>query len=128
MKNLNERLLELTIQNTVKKGSTKSINHLIVEVLKSGEKLQRTEIVSRIAEIRFNESSEEKLTEKMLENPEVMEKLLKTIKTVKNGVDTSISKSNNNSSFHYNKEFSNWSLVESEGKYSLVENKVEPKK
>lgn len=119
MKTLNEKLLALTIANTVKKGTTKSINHLIVEVLESGSKLQRTEIVSRIAEIRYNESAETKLTEEQLDNAEVLEKLLKIIKTVKNGVDTSLSKSNNNSSFHYNQEFANWMLREEDGRYFI---------
>jgi len=120
MKNLQERLLELTIANTVKKSSTTSINHLILKVLQEkSEKLTRPEIVARIAQIRYDESHEVKLSDKELEKQEVLEEFLKIIKTVKNGVDTSISKSNNNSSFSFNPEFKEYELCEKDNKYFI---------
>jgi len=120
MKTLQEKLLALTISNTVKKSSTTSINHLILKVLQEkNEKLTRPEIVARIAQIRYDESHDVKLDEKNLDNKEVLEDFLKIIKTVKNGVDTSISKSNNNSSFSFNPEFKQYELCEKDGKYFI---------
>ena len=106
MKSLQERLLEITVQNTVKKSVKTSINDLILKVLtEKNEKLSRPEIVSRIAKLRYEDEFKKELKDSDLDKPEVLEDLLKIIKTVKNGVDTSISKSNNNSSFHYNENF-----------------------
>ena len=120
MGNLQERLLKLTIANTVKKSTTTSINHLILRVLQEkNEKLTRPELVARISEIRYNDSHTSPITEKDLEKPEVLEEFLKIVKTVKNGVDTSISKSNNNSSFSFNPEFKAFELCEEAGKYFI---------
>ena len=120
MKSLQERLLEITVQNTVKKSVKTSINDLILKVLtEKNEKLDRSELVSRIAKLRYEDEFKKELKEKDLDDPKVLEDLLKIIKTVKNGVDTSISKSNNNSTFHYNENFKNYELCEMNNKYFI---------
>lgn len=120
MKTLAERLLEITVQNTVKKSVKTSINDLILKVLtEKNEKLDRSELVSRIAKLRYEDEFKKELKESDLDDPKVLEDLLKIIKTVKNGVDTSISKSNNNSSFHYNENFKNYELCEMNNKYFI---------
>lgn len=120
MKTLAERLLEITVQNTVKKSVKTSINDLILKVLtEKNEKLSRPEIVSRIAKLRYEDEFKKELKDSDLDDPKVLEDLLKIIKTVKNGVDTSISKSNNNSSFHYNENFSKYELLEINNKYFI---------
>ena len=124
MKSLQERLLEITVQNTVKKSVKTSINDLILKVLtEKNEKLSRPEIVSRIAKLRYEDEFKKELKDSDLDNPKVLEDLLKIIKTVKNGVDTSISKSNNNSSFHHNENFSKYELLEANNKYFIVAKK-----
>lgn len=124
MKSLQERLLEITVQNTVKKSVKTSINDLILKVLtEKNEKLDRSELVSRIAKLRYEDEFKKELKEKDLDDPKVLEDLLKIIKTVKNGVDTSISKSNNNSSFHYNENFKNYELCEMNNKYFIIAKK-----
>lgn len=120
MKTLAERLLEITVQNTVKKSVKTSINDLILKVLtEKNEKLDRSELVSRIAKLRYEDEFKKELKESDLDDPKILEDLLKIIKTVKNGVDTSISKSNNNSSFHYNENFKNYELCEMNNKYFI---------
>ena len=120
MKTLAERLLEITVQNTVKKSVKTSINDLILKVLtEKNEKLDRSELVSRIAKLRYEDEFKKELKESDLDDPKVLEDLLKIIKTVKNGVDTSISKSNNNSSFHYNENFKYYELCEMNNKYFI---------
>ena len=124
MKSLQERLLEITVQNTVKKSVKTSINDLILKVLtEKNEKLDRSELVSRIAKLRYEDEFKKELKESDLDNPKVLEDLLKIIKTVKNGVDASISKSNNNSSFHYNENFKNYELCEMNNKYFIIAKK-----
>ena len=124
MKSLQERLLEITVQNTVKKSVKTSINDLILKVLtEKNEKLDRSELVSRIAKLRYEDEFKKELKESDLDNPKVLEDLLKIIKTVKNVVDTSISKSNNNSSFHYNENFKNYELCEINNKYFIIAKK-----
>ena len=120
MKSLQERLLEITVQNTVKKSVKTSINDLILKVLtEKNEKLDRSELVSRIAKLRYEDEFKKELKDSDLDDPKVLEDLLKIIKTVKNGVDTSISKSNNNSSFHHNENFSKYELLEINNKYFI---------
>ena len=124
MKTLQERLLEITVQNTVKKSVKTSINDLILKVLtEKNEKLNRSELVSRIAKLRYEDEFKKELKESDLDNPKVLEDLLKIIKTVQIGVDTSISKSNNNSSFHYNENFKNYELCEMNNKYFIIAKK-----
>jgi len=122
---LQAKLLEITRANTAKGANkSRSINTLIVEVLGQGAEMDRTELVSHIAKIRY-EDTFSPLTEESLEDPKVLEEFIKVTKTVKNGVDTSISHSNNNSSFHYNEDFKEWNLLEKAGKYRLEKVVVE---
>jgi hypothetical protein len=118
MKNLESRLLEITTNNIVKKSTKVSINDLIVKVLTKGTKMTRPQLVSAIAKVRY-EAEYGVITDKDLDDKEVIEKFLAIVRTVKNGVDTSISRSNNNSSFHFNPDFKKYVLECSEGKYYI---------
>ena len=132
MNNLKKLALEATIRlSGVRKA--KNINQRLLEVLKAGIKLDRDELKVEIAIARILE--EVKFKDELLKEAQI-EKLFiakdkdflaffnKTAKTVKNGLDTSISHSNNNSSFHYNALYKHLELKQdASGKFSIVNRK-----
>ena len=62
------------------------------------------------------------ITAEDFENEEFLASWSKLSKTVKNSVDTSISKSNNNASFHYNEKYDAYLLtVSKSGTYTIIE-------
>lgn len=129
--NVNAKLdVTKKLLNLLDKGKTttkSSINELIVKVLQDPSKaLTRVELVNEITILRYEEANNCEITNEMLESDEFVKEFQNMAKTVKNGVDTSISHSNNNSSFHFNENFKMWNLSEKSGKYSLT--KVEAKK
>lgn len=87
-------LKELT-NNQFNKGtkSTKSTNDYIIEVLK-GKKLTRVEMVFEISLLRYEELTGKKLDDKETEDKEFPNKWLKVNTTIKNSIDTNISKNN----------------------------------
>ena len=115
---LNARLFEIVNANISKGKSTRSINELIVEILQDGREYTRPELTTAVAQLRY-EDANGKITDETLAKPEFVEEFKKYAITAKNGVDTSISHSNNNSSFHYNEAFKMWKLLERGGKYRL---------
>ena len=116
------RLLEITTENTVKRQTVMSINDLLVEVLfKRQARLTRTEIVNEVSILRFENNNSMKITAEFFENPILIEEFIKITKTVKNGVDTSLSNSNNNSSFSFNENYSMYQIIEHHDKtYSII--------
>jgi len=119
MLNLQELALKATQKNVVKSTKKESVNESLVRILfEGGEKLTRIELISRISLDRLiSEHSEEKL-QKMTEVE--FKNLIKPVsKTVKNGLDTSISDSNNNSSFSYNDKYSHLEMKEVSGKFQI---------
>lgn len=116
------RLLEITAENTVKRQTVMSINDLLVEVLfKRQARLTRTEIVNEVSILRFENNNSMKITAEFFENPILIEEFIKITKTVKNGVDTSLSNSNNNSSFSFNENYSMYQIIEHYDKtYSII--------
>lgn len=93
MKNL-EMLKSLT-NKEFNKGSksTKGMNDFIIEVLK-GKKLTRIEMVFEISLLRYEEITGKVLDDKETERADFAESWKKVNTTVKNGIDTNISKNN----------------------------------
>ena len=123
MLNLQELALKATKSNVVKLTKKENVNDSIVRILyDGGEKLTRIELISRISLDRLiSEHSKEKL-QKLTEVE--FKKLIQPVsKTVKNGVDTSVSDSQNNSSFSYNPKYSHLKLVKTGDKLSVVDAK-----
>jgi len=120
MLNLRELSLKTTKENVVKSSKKESVNESLKRILfDGGEKLTRIELISRISLDRLiSEHSEEKL-QKLTEVE--FKKLIQPVsKTVKNGVDTSVSNSNNNSSFSYNDKYSNLEMKVVSGKFQIT--------
>ena len=131
MKNLQKLALEAT-QSLVSTRKAKNINQRLIEILgqkgeikKTREELRAEIAIARILEeIQFDgklliESEAEKLFD--AKDEAFLAFFNKTAKTVKNGLDTSISGSKNNSSFSYNKLYEHLELKsDADGKYSII--------
>ena len=116
MKTLNNELLArlqaITNANLVKKQKGTSISDLIVQVLKDKNPMSRVELTNEISAIRYEEAFA-KIDEKEMAKAEFLENWSKVNTTVKNGIDTSISKNNREP------QYGQYSLVVAENKYSL---------
>jgi hypothetical protein len=118
-------LLELTTKNVVKRGQTvRNVNELLVEILHNqGKKLTRLELINECSILRYQDQYGVDVTKVEL-TKEVIENFTKINTTIRNGCDTSISRSNNNSSFHYNEKYANFELKQgSDGKFTITTRK-----
>lgn len=123
MLNLSELALEATKNNVVKATKKECVNDALLRILfADGKKLTRIELISQISLDRLvTEHGEETLTKLATTKVADFNKLmLATNKTVKNGLDTSISNSNNNSSFSYNEKYADYKLELVQGKYQIT--------
>ena len=120
MLNLNELALKATQKNVVKSSKKESVNESLVRILlDDAKKLTRTQLISTISLDRLIVEHTKSKLEKMSEKE--FDALIKPInKTIKNGLDTSISHSNNNSSFSYNEKYSHLELKEVNGKFQIT--------
>lgn len=125
MKNLMELALEATKANVVKSSTKESVNDALVRVLyEGGEKLSRIELIARLSLDRLKAEHGEDTLEKL--DIEEFKKLMAGVnKTVKNGIDTSVSHSKNNSSFHFNEKYDHLKLEEKNGLFQITERKQE---
>lgn len=132
MKDLLSMALEATKENVVKSTRKESVNESLLRILhKDGRKLTRLELIAQISLDRlYAEYGEDEIKKIAQEDPEKFKKLMKGVnKTVKNGLDTSVSHSSNNSSFHYNDKYNHLELEEVNGKFQITpKKKVESKK
>lgn len=115
--------LNFTTKNLVKRGnesSKKTNNDYLLELLLDSTPLTRIEIVSKIALKKMAEKLEREVLAKDFEDENFNVDFNKMIVTTKNAVDTSISKSNNNSSFHFNPKFAEYEMLETNHKYTIV--------
>lgn len=115
--------LNFTTKNLVKRGnesSKKTNNDYLLELLLDSTPLTRIEIVSKIAIKKMAEKLEREVLAKDFEDENFNVDFNKMIVTTKNAVDTSISKSNNNSSFHFNPKFAEYEMQETNHKYTIV--------
>lgn len=120
MKNLMEMALTATKNNVVKSTKKENVNDSLVRILlDDGKKLSRTHLIAHISLDRLISEHGEKHMESIDQNE--FDTLMKaTNKTVKNGLDTAISKSNNNSSFHYNEKYKGMLLAEVKGLWTIT--------
>jgi len=120
MLNLQELALSATEANVVKSTKKENVNDAIVRILFDGKKsLTRVQLISAISldrlVVEHTEAGLQKLTE-----AEFKALIKVTNKTVKNGVDTSVSDSNNNSSFSYNAKYAHLKLIKTGNELSVV--------
>ena len=93
MKNL-QMLKELTNEKFSKSAkSAKSTNDYIIEVLKN-KKLTRVEMTFEIALLRYKEIVGRELNDEECERKDFKETFDKVLTTIKNSIDTNISKNN----------------------------------
>jgi hypothetical protein len=93
MKNL-QMLKELTTKKFNKSSkSTKSTNEFIIEVLKN-KRLTRVEMTFEISLLRYEELTGRKLTDQETESKDFAKSWDSVLTTVKNSIDTNISKNN----------------------------------
>lgn len=135
MKDLLSMAMTATQNNVVKTTRKENINEALMRRLyHKGQKFTRLEMINALTFDRMlQEMSEEELT-KGLESyekegklsdseKEFQKKFNKTNMTVKNGIDTSVSHSQNNSSFHYNEKYNDYKLEEVAGKWQITDAK-----
>ena len=120
MLNLQELALSATEANVVKSTKKENVNDAIVRILFDGKKsLTRVQLISAISLDRLIAEHTEAGLQKMTEK-EFKALIAVTNKTVKNGVDTSVSDSQNNSSISYNPKYSHLKLVKTGNELSVV--------
>jgi len=120
MKNLMELALKATEANVVKRATKENVNDAIFRILyRDGEKLTRVQLIAAISLSRMVDALGNEALEKMTK-AQFEEAIAPVNKTVKNGVDTSVSDSQNNSSFSYNSKFAKYSLREVSGKFEVI--------
>ena len=119
--NLNALALQMTKENLVKtRSSKKSVNDYLVEILGKDDKMSMTriELTNEITLLRLQENEE--VNEKSFQDSEFIERFKKMNKTVKNGLDTSISKGKSSSCFVSSRFKDDYELIENNDKtYSM---------
>jgi hypothetical protein len=94
MKNL-QALKELTLKEFNKsKSSQKATNDYIIEVLLKHKELTRVEMTYEISLLRYDEITSKKLEEQDFATKEFQESWKRVNTTIKNSIDTNISKNN----------------------------------
>jgi hypothetical protein len=101
-------------KDQLSKGSNKfNTNDFILEILLD-KKIDRNEVVLLITEERLKRKNID-------ENHKNFDSILmKEFKTSKNGLDTSVSDSNNNSSFSYNQKYEDYELIKDGSKIGVI--------
>jgi len=101
---------------------------------KKGQRFTRLEMINALTVDRLSQEMSKEQIEKGLASyekdgklndseKEFQKEFNKTNMTVKNGIDTSVSHSQNNSSFHYNEKYSDYKLEEVAGKWQITDAK-----
>ena len=120
-KSIQELALELTNANLVKsRSSRKSINSYLVDILGSDPKVKKTrmELTNEITMLRLEES--EVVNVESFQDAEFIARFTKMNKTVKNGLDTSISSGKSVSCFISSSYATDWELIKNSDKtYSM---------
>lgn len=116
MKNL-MNIVQSTTKNlaTAQKKSFNTNDWLLENLL--NKSVNRHEVINMIIVARIKHEGID--TDKL--QAAELEKLIKRLyKTSKNGLDTSVSDSNNNSAFSYNERYRDYKLIKSAGNISVV--------
>lgn len=115
MKNLLNVVKERT-QDLNKSNKTKfNTNDFLLEILLN-KKILRNEVIQIITSKRLELLGHTEETLSKMKEDELNDLIQKLYKTSKNGLDTSVSDSNNNSSFSYNPSYSDYKLIK-DGSY-----------
>ncbi len=123
-----QKLIDLVASNIQSRGrNQRSISELMLETIQENGPQTRLELVANITQKRYqdqykdvtDEMFDEMLDDTNPDNAETIDEVGQITKTVKNGVDTAISKSYNNSSFWFNPSFGD----QGKGRYELFLNK-----
>lgn len=126
MRNFNEIIKKVNAKNSKSKSKYPNACDSLVEILyKKSQKLRRDEIINEMVKLRVEVDYEslEKFPQIVKDEDEQDAIIEKMWKTCKNGIDTAISDSRNNSSFSYNDKYSNLKLELKNGKYQIVDAK-----
>jgi len=127
--------MSATQRNVVKTARKENINEALVRRLyKKGQRFTRLEMINALTVDRLSQEMSEEQIGKGLASyekdgklndseKEFQKEFNKTNMTVKNGIDTSVSHSQNNSSFHYNEKYSDYKLEEVAGKWQITDAK-----
>jgi hypothetical protein len=129
MKNLDQIINKVSSKNSKSTSKYLNANDSLVEILyKKNQKLTRSEIIKQMLKMRIlvDYDSEDNFYKEVPNEQEQDQIVEKMWKTCKNGIDTSISNSQNNSSFSYNDKYSDLKLELKNGKYQIT--KIENKK
>ena len=122
MKNFNEMALSLTKKNLVKKSKTTSMNDRLIELLKSGRKMSRIEIINEVTILRLKERYSEQDLEKLFESmtEEFITEFKKLNTTCKNGLDTSLANGHTNANFSYNPKYKDYEIIKDGNIISMI--------
>lgn len=131
MSDLLNMAMDATKENVVKSTRKENINEALMRRLyHNGEKWTRLELINALTVDRLANELGEEETGKMLKDlkadkqtkevEEFRKKFNKTNMTVKNGIDTSVSNAQNNSSFSYNPKYKEYKLEEVAGKWQIT--------
>ena len=128
MENLLELAINATRENVVKRSRPENINDAMLRVLYTEKKgpMKRTNLIAKISldrmvhdhgEAEVTKWAEEKAAGK---STTFDDKMKEYNKTVKNGIDTGVSDSNNNSAFSYNPKYKEYELVKEGDTINIV--------
>jgi len=122
MKNLLEMAIDATRSNIKVSSPKENVNESLLELLyNQKQKFTKLELIGAICLRRLILQHGEEAVQKMAEDGVLGDAITALNKTVKNGLETSTSYSNNNSSFHYNEKYDKYDLRLESNKYSIVD-------
>lgn len=126
MRNFSNIIKEVSTKNAKSTSKYLNANDSLVAILyDKKQKLTRNEIINQMLEMRLvvDYETEENFVKEVPSEAERTKIVEKMWKTCKNGIDTSISHSQNNSSFSYNDKYSHLKLELKNGKYQITDAK-----
>lgn len=124
MENLLNLAIDATKKNVVKRTRPENINDAMLRILYEEDKgpMERTHLIARISLDRMIAEHGEAEVERLAteERPKFDDMMEDYNKTVKNGVDTGVSNSNNNSAFSYNQKYKEYELIKEGSTLDIV--------
>ena len=115
MTNLLETIKKRTAELKTTNSTKFNTNDFLLEVLVD-KKIDRNDVVDLITARRIEMMN----LDQKIDQKEFHAIIDKTYKTSKNGLDTSVSDSNNNSSFSYNAKYDGYKLIKENNTLSIV--------
>jgi len=124
MANFAETIKKVSTKNAKSKSKYLNANDSLIEILYvNKQELARPEIVDEMLELRLlaDFQDEDNFINEVPDEDERFKIVEKMLRTCKNGIDTAISDSQNNSAFSYNEKYSAYKLEFRAGKYAISE-------